>query len=47
LRAVPDGAWAVPFSVVYTNGAGTGLRLVTTSASGSTSISLTLTDVVQ
>lgn len=46
-RAVPDGSWTASFEIVRTNGDGSALRLVTTSTSGTTSISLNLTEIPQ
>lgn len=46
-RAVPDGSWTTSFEIVRTNGDGTAMRLVTTSAGAATSLSLNLTELPQ
>jgi len=43
-RAVPSGSWTADFEIVRTNGDGTALRLTITSAGGSTSLALNLTE---
>jgi hypothetical protein len=44
-RAVPDGTYSADFGAVYTNGAGTELRLAVTNAGDETALSVTLTEL--
>lgn len=44
-RAVPDGAFTADFEIVRTNGPGTQLRALLTSAGGSTSLAVNLTNL--
>lgn len=44
-RAVPDGAFTADFTKVWTNGDGSSARLALTSAGGSTSLSVNLTEI--
>lgn len=44
-RAVPDGEFTADFEIVRTNGPGTQLRAVVSSAGGSTSLAVNLTNL--